>query len=78
MTMLLIPGFMLDADLWTNVGEGLQPFGPAVFADLSHGNSVSEMANLALQNMSGNFVLLGFSMGGGMSPARLSDKLPRG
>lgn len=64
MTILLIPGFMLDADLWTDMGEGLQPFGPTILADLSQGASVTEMASLTLQRISGDFVVLGFSMGG--------------
>jgi len=64
MTLLLIPGFMLDADLWTDVGEGLQQFAPIIPADLSQGASVTEMARLTRQQVSGNFVVVGFSMGG--------------
>ncbi|WP_065372999.1 alpha/beta fold hydrolase [Ensifer adhaerens] len=64
MAMLLIPGFMLDADLWRHVVPALGEFGPATYADLSQDSSISAMARRALGEAPSKFVLVGFSMGG--------------
>lgn len=64
MPLLLIPGFMLDADLWRDVVDDLEPFGPIVHADLSRGTSVAEMARQALSDAPASFIAIGFSMGG--------------
>jgi pimeloyl-ACP methyl ester carboxylesterase len=64
MTLLRIPGFMLDADLWRDANSGLQSFGPIVDADLSHDDSVQAMASRALADVSGPLIVIGFSMGG--------------
>jgi pimeloyl-ACP methyl ester carboxylesterase len=78
-TIVLVPGFMLDADLWRNVEPGLSAFGPVLHADLSLDHSLAGMAERALSNVSGAFVLVGFSMGGyvaremlRLSPERVS------
>lgn len=62
--MLLVPGFMLDADLWTDVLPGLADFGPFVNADLSTDSSIEDMARRALVDAPETFTLAGFSMGG--------------
>ncbi|MBD9510433.1 alpha/beta hydrolase [Ensifer sp. ENS10] len=64
MAMLLVPGFMLDADLWRDVVPALSEFGPATYADLSQDASIPAMARRALSEAPSKFVLLGFSMGG--------------
>ena len=64
MSLLLVPGFMLDADLWRDVAPGLQAFGPIRHADLSHDDSVTAMARRALAEVPASFALIGFSMGG--------------
>lgn len=64
MSMLLVPGFMLDADLWRDVEPGLTEFGPLQHADLAQDATISEMARRALSEAPPRFVLVGFSMGG--------------
>jgi pimeloyl-ACP methyl ester carboxylesterase len=62
MPMVLVPGFMLDRDLWTD----LLPFLPAQphFADIDTGGSIDAMARAVLETAPPVFILLGFSMGG--------------
>lgn len=64
MAMLLVPGFMLDADLWRDVVPALGEFGPATYADLSQDSSIPALARRALGEAPSKFVLVGFSMGG--------------
>ena len=64
MTLLRIPGFMLDADLWRDMDPGLQPFAPIIEADLGQDGSVAAMARRALSDVPGPFAVIGFSMGG--------------
>lgn len=64
LSLLLIPGFMLDADLWRDVEPSLAEFGPTIHADMSQDKTISEMADRALSSVSSQFVLVGFSMGG--------------
>lgn len=64
MTLLFVPGFMTDADLWRDVESGLRGFGPIFHADLSRDCSIPAMAQRALANAFGSFILIGFSMGG--------------
>jgi len=64
MAVLLIPGFMLDDDLWRDVVPGLQAFAPIIHADTSRDSAIAGMAARALAAMPGRFVLIGFSMGG--------------
>lgn len=64
MAMLLVPGFMLDADLWRDVVAALGEYGPTTYADLSQDASLPAMARRALSEAPSKFVLVGFSMGG--------------
>jgi len=64
MSMLLIPGFMLDADLWRDVTPGLGEFGPFVHADLFEDGAIKDMASRVLAQAPETFILVGFSMGG--------------
>lgn len=64
MSMLLIPGFMLDADLWRDVTPGLDEFGPFVHADLFQDGTIKDMASRVLAEAPETFLLVGFSMGG--------------
>ena len=64
MALLLIPGFMLDDDLWRDVVPGLQAFAPIVHADTSQDTTLTAMAARALAAMPQRFALIGFSMGG--------------
>jgi len=62
--MLLIPGFMLDADLWRDVEPALAQWGPIAHAVATEGDTLAEMADHILKDAPQTFVLVGFSMGG--------------
>lgn len=64
MAVVLIPGFMLNRDLWSDIAQALAPFGPLIHSDPSDGNSIEDMARLTLQAAPRSFILVGFSMGG--------------
>jgi len=64
MDILLIPGFMLDFDLWRDVLPALESFGDAHHADLSKDSTIEDMAHRALLSAPPVFVVVGFSMGG--------------
>ena len=64
MSLLLVPGYMLDETLWDDVAQGLGKFGPLAHADLRHDATIDAMASRALADAPGNFILIGFSMGG--------------
>lgn len=64
MPILLVPGFMLDNDLWTDISPALAPFSPLFHADSGKAQSIKEMAQLALKEAPPSFDLIGFSMGG--------------
>lgn len=64
MTILLVPGYMLDATLWDDMRERLAPFGPLAHADLRHDATIDDLARRALADAPPSFILIGFSMGG--------------
>ncbi|MGI4942869.1 MAG: alpha/beta fold hydrolase [Janthinobacterium lividum] len=64
MSLVLVPGFMLDADLWRDVSAKLQVFGPLSHADLSRDDTMTAMARRTLAAAPASFALIGFSMGG--------------
>lgn len=63
MAVVLIPGFMLTRDLWTDILPALEPFGPVIHADMS-GESIADIARTTLERAPARFDLIGFSMGG--------------
>ncbi|MEB2842935.1 alpha/beta fold hydrolase [Rhizobiales bacterium RZME27] len=64
MTLLMIPGFMLDADLWRDVEPALAQWEPITHAVATEGDTLAEMAQAILKDAPQTFVLIGFSMGG--------------
>jgi len=65
LTTVLIPGFMLDQDLWSDIGPFLQTRAPLVHADLASADSIEEMAQHTIGMIpAGPFDVIGFSMGG--------------
>lgn len=64
MEVLLIPGFMLDADLWRDVRADLGSLGRVVDADTTVDDTIPTMAARALEALSGPALVIGFSMGG--------------
>lgn len=64
MNILLLPGFMLDADLWNDVAAALGERYSLSYGDLSRDDSIKGMADTVLASAPPVFVLVGFSMGG--------------
>lgn len=62
--ILLIPGFMLDADLWREVRPGLAGRGRVVDVDTSRDDTIGAMAARAVAGLDGPCLVIGFSMGG--------------
>ena len=61
-TIVMLPGYMTDADLWHEFAPGLAPYVPQ-HAQL-HGSSLEDIARGVLRDCPARFVLLGFSLGG--------------
>lgn len=79
MAIVLVPGFMLNHDLWSDIAPALTSFEPLIHSDPSAGNSIEDMARLTLRAAPSSFSLVGFSMGGyvareivRMAPERVS------
>jgi pimeloyl-ACP methyl ester carboxylesterase len=65
MNVVVTPGFMLDADLWSDAKAALEEIGPVLCADFSQGTSIEAFADKLLEDaLPGPFLLIGFSMGG--------------
>lgn len=63
-TLILLPGFMCDADLWTDLVPLLRPGWRVLHADLFSDSSIEAMAARVLGEAPERFVAVGFSMGG--------------
>lgn len=63
-TLVLLPGFMCDADLWSDLLPRLAPRWRPLHADLFRDESLEAMAGRALAAAPARFVAVGFSMGG--------------
>ncbi|AFL53373.1 pimeloyl-ACP methyl ester carboxylesterase [Sinorhizobium fredii] len=64
MTILLVPGFMLDGDLWRDLRPELEQFGSIVDVDTTRDASIEDMAARAIASVDGPLLPIGFSMGG--------------
>lgn len=64
MKLLLVPGFMLDADLWTDLRPDLEAIGEVIDVDTTRDTSIAAIAHRALIATDGPVVVVGFSMGG--------------
>ncbi len=66
--VVLVPGYMLDRDLWAEFETGLADLADTNFsvhhADLSRDATIEAMAARLLADAPERFVLIGFSMGG--------------
>lgn len=63
-TLVLLPGFMCDADLWSDVLPRLAPRWRALHGDLFRDDTLEGMAAGVLAAAPARFVAVGFSMGG--------------
>ncbi|NYF30679.1 alpha/beta fold hydrolase [Sphingopyxis sp. JAI108] len=64
MQILLVPGFMLDAEMWSDVRPALARFGHLVDVDTARDISIGAMAERATGSLTGPAIVIGFSMGG--------------
>ncbi|WP_244513959.1 alpha/beta fold hydrolase [Methylobacterium sp. UNC378MF] len=64
MDLVLLPGFMTDADLWSDMAERLAQVGPLTHGDLSQDATIPAMAGRVAAAAPARFGLIGFSMGG--------------
>ncbi|WP_332052144.1 alpha/beta hydrolase [Reyranella sp.] len=62
--LVLLPGFMCDAELWTDMLPDLAPIGPVHYGNVYQDDTLEGMARRVLAEAPGKFVLIGFSMGG--------------
>lgn len=63
-SVVLIPGFMLDETLWDDVVAALPSSWNIVRASLTQGETITEMAQAIAQQAPPQFILVGFSLGG--------------
>jgi len=63
-SLVLLPGFMCDADLWTDMVPDLETLGTLHFGNVYEDDSLEGMARRVLAEAPERFVLVGFSMGG--------------
>lgn len=64
MQILLVPGFMLDADMWSDIRPALERLGQLVYVDSTRDSSIDAMAERAVASLTGPAIVIGFSMGG--------------
>lgn len=64
MTTLLVPGFMLDADMWRDLEDAMPGLGPYRHVETGLDRSIPAMAQRACADAPPSFLLIGFSMGG--------------
>jgi pimeloyl-ACP methyl ester carboxylesterase len=62
--LVLLPGFMCDADLWSDMRSELAALGRAQFGNVYEDDTLEGMARRVLDAAPPSFVLIGFSMGG--------------
>lgn len=62
--LVLLPGFMCDADLWTDMVPDLGKLGRLHYGNVYEDNTLEGMARRVLAESPPQFVLVGFSMGG--------------
>jgi pimeloyl-ACP methyl ester carboxylesterase len=62
--LVLLPGFMCDQDLWTDMVPDLQKLGTPHYGNVYEDSTLEGMARRVLDSAPERFVLVGFSMGG--------------
>ena len=62
--LVLLPGFMCDADLWADMAADLAKLGTVHYGNVYQDGSLDGMARRVLAESPEKFVLVGFSMGG--------------
>src|SRR5688500_16944468 len=62
--IVLLPGFMCDADLWADMAADLEALGNVQYGNVYEDDTLGGMARRVLAEATSRFVLVGFSMGG--------------
>jgi pimeloyl-ACP methyl ester carboxylesterase len=62
--LVLLPGFMCDADLWADMVPDLSALGRIHYGNVYQDSTLDGMARRVLEQAPERFVLVGFSMGG--------------
>ena len=62
--LVLLPGFMCDKDLWTDMVPGLEALGTIHYGNVYEDSTLEGMAQRVLAASPERFVRVGFSMGG--------------
>ncbi|MBE7197341.1 MAG: alpha/beta fold hydrolase [Parafilimonas terrae] len=78
MNLLLLPGFMTDRDLWSDLADDLAQAGSITDGDLSRDTTIGAMADRVIAEAPERFALVGFSMGGYVARAiarRVPDRV---
>jgi pimeloyl-ACP methyl ester carboxylesterase len=65
--LVLLPGFMCDADLWSDMAADLAKLGTVHYGNVYQDDTLEGMARRVLDESPDRFVLVGFSMGGFVS-----------
>lgn len=63
-SLVLLPGFMCDRDLWTDMVPDLERLGALHYGNVYEDDTLEGMARRVLDSAPERFVLVGFSMGG--------------
>lgn len=63
-SLVLLPGFMCDAELWRDMAPDLERLGSLHYGNVYQDDTLEGMARRVLAEAPGRFVLIGFSMGG--------------
>lgn len=66
-SLVLLPGFMCDSDLWTDMADDLARLGAVQYGNVYQDDTLEGMARRVLSEAPERFVLVGFSMGGFVS-----------
>lgn len=64
MALVLVPGFMLDGEMWAPFEREMEDFGPISHADLGRDDSIRSMAQRLIADAPNRSVVIGFSLGG--------------
>ena len=63
-SLVLLPGFMCDAELWRDMVPDLEQLGSLLYGNVYQDHTLEGMARRVLAEAPERFVLVGFSMGG--------------
>lgn len=75
LSIVFIPGFMLDESLWDDVVQEFPDHLEIYKASLQQGNTIEEIAENIVKNAPPKFILIGFSLGGYVARA-LVNRFP--